>query len=443
MTSLLACIVMATGAAPRAVTAQVEDYERAPIHYSQTAANDPIAQLIKRIERGEAALEWTGGLGYLPSLLRELNIPASSQGLVFSRTSLQRDKISPKKPRAIYFGDDAYVGFVQGGGMLELSGADPTLGAVFYTIDNVAADAGTAPRPSPPIVRQTDNCLNCHGNGMTVEIPGLTIRSVFPDDRGNAILAGGTRVSTHESPLARRWGGWYLTGSTGSQPTMANTRYKPNKGLADPIALEGTGGILTDLSERIDTSKYLTPHSDPVALMVMEHQVEGHNRLTHAAQATLRALHDEKVINDALGETRAAGTHSDSTMSRVRNACEPLVEYLLFSGEAKLTSPIVGTSEFAREFPTSGPRDSRGRSLRDLDCNTRLMRHPLSYLIYSPTFDGLPDLARRHVYQRLWEVLGGNETKKEFAHLSAVDRRVILEIVRETKTNLPESWRAP
>jgi hypothetical protein len=176
-------------------------------------------------------------------------------------------------------------------------------------------------------------------------------------------------------------------------------------------------------------------------LMVMEHQVEAHNRLTFAAQATLRALHDEKVINDALGEQRPAGTHSDSTMSRVRNACEPLVEYLLFAEETKLAAPISGTSTFANDFPSRGPRDSKGRSLRDLDLQTRIMRYPLSYLIYSPTFDGLPELARTHVYRRLWAVLSSPDTDPKFAHLAAEDRKAIIEIVRDTKADLPAYWK--
>jgi hypothetical protein len=147
------------------------------------------------------------------------------------------------------------------------------------------------------------------------------------------------------------------------------------------------------------------------------------------------------VINDALGETRPAGTHSDSTTSRVNNGCEPLVEYLLFSGEARLTAPIVGPTDFAKQFPQRGPRDSKGRSLRDLDLKTRLLRYPLSYLIYSPTFDGLPDLAKQRVYRRLWDVLSGTDTAKEFAHLSPEDRKAIVEIVRETKSDVPAYWK--
>ena len=222
---------------------------------------------------------------------------------------------------------------------------------------------------------------------------------------------------------------------------MANSFYKPNKGLEDPIPLDGAGEELSDLSDRIDTAAYASPHSDPIALMVMEHQVEAHNRLTYAAQATLRALHDEQVINDALGEKPAAGTHSDSTMSRIRNACEPVVEYLLFANEVPLRAPIVGTSDFAKEFPQRGPRDSKGRSLRDLDFKTRLMKYPMSYLIYSPAFDGLPELAKERIYRRLWDVLSGIDTSKPFANLSGADRQAIVEILVETKPNLPAYWK--
>ena len=427
--------------APPALASNDDEYERAPIEYSKaTPKNDSVAQLIKRMERGEASLEWKDRLGYLPALLRELNVPESSQGLVFSRTSLQRDHISPRTPRAVYFNDDAYVGYVQNGGKIEIAASDPTLGSVFYTIDQTAPADGGKLKPAQ-ITRQTDNCLNCHGSGMRVEIPGLMLRSVFADLRGNPILAGGTKTTTQGSPLAHRWGGWYATGSTGGQATMANSFYTPNKGLEDPIPLEGSGEELTDLSERIDTSAYLTPHSDPVALMVLEHQVEAHNRLTYAAQATLRALHDEKVINEALGEKPADGTHSDSTMSRVRNACEPVVEYLLFANETPLAAPITGTSDFAKEFPHRGPRDSKGRSLRDLDFKTRMMKYPLSYLIYSDAFNGLPDMAKTHIYRRLWAVLSGTDTSKPFADLSADDRTAIVEILRETKSDLPAYWK--
>ena len=196
-------LILAIASLVSSALAEEADYERAPIEYSKATPNDPVAQLIKRLERGEASIEWETHLGFLPSVLRELKIPVSSQGLVFSRTSLQRNKISPRSPRAIYFNDDAYVGFVQPGGMLEIAAADPKLGAVFYTIAQTPPPPGETRLKPAQIVRKTDDCLSCHGSGMSVEIPGLTIRSMFTDSRGNAIPSTRSRVKISSSCLAR------------------------------------------------------------------------------------------------------------------------------------------------------------------------------------------------------------------------------------------------
>ena len=79
--------------------------------------------------------------------------------------------------------------------------------------------------------------------------------------------------------------------------------------------------------------------------------------------------------------------------------------------------------------------------MRQFDLKTRMFRYPLSYLIYSDGFEGLPVEAKEYVWGRLHEVLSGKETGKEFAHLSAADRAAIREIVKETKKDLPEVWR--
>ena len=47
-------------------------------------------------------------------------------------------------------------------------------------------------------------------------------------------------------------------------------------------------------------------------------------------------------------------------MRRIKSACEPLVEYMLFSGKAELTDKIQGTSGFAEQFVKQGPRDGAG-----------------------------------------------------------------------------------
>ena len=439
---LLLAVAMPTA---RAAAAPDSDYELPPILYSRSEPTDPVAQLKQRIARGEATLEWTpGGLGYLPALLRELDIPASSQGLVFAKSSLQRQKISPEKPRATYFNDDVYVAFVQDGGLLEIAAADPRLGAVFYTIEQEPpAAAGDEPPVLKPdsVVREIGRCLNCHGVGNGAEIPGLMVKSVFPTARGGAILNGGSRIISHDTPLAERWGGWYVTGSTVGQLTRANTFFVPQRGFERPTPVPGSPPALdlADLSGLVDTSPYLTPHSDVVALMVMEHQVEAHNRFAHAAQVTLRALHAAGA-SAAVSDDTASVPVDDRTLQRIYDACEPLVEYLLFAGETHLVAPVSGTSTFARDFAGRGLRDGKGRSLRDLDLRSRLFRYPLSYLIYSPTFDGLPQPARERVYRRLWEVLSDAQPARPFAHLSAEDRRAIVEIVRETKRGLPDYW---
>src|SRR5207302_8884790 len=133
-----------------------------------------------------------------------------------------------------------------------------------------------------------------------------------------------------------------------------------------------------------------------------------------------------------------ADYRSESTPSRIKNAGEPLLKYLLFSGETGLTDRVRGTSGFAEEFCQRGPRDSRGRSLRDFDLQRRLFKYPCSYLIYSAAFDSLPGPVKDYVLHRLWEVLNGKDTSAEFAHLTTADRRAMLEILVTTKPNLPD-----
>jgi len=419
------------------VRAATPIYEDPPIRYSATAPRDAISKLNGPIEKGTATLAHDEAHGYLAALLRELKIEPSSQVLVFSKTSFQRDEISPSRPRALYFNDDTYVGYIPGADMIEIASTDPTLGTTFYTVQQHRAAA------RPQFVRETDRCLQCHGESMTQNVPGLLVRSVFPDTGGQPILSAGTFLTTHESPLAERWGGWYVTGTTGDgQPHMGNRLWKEKEGaMPEPVGGAGAApGGSTGLPGAVDASAYLTPHSDVVALMVLEHQVEAHNRITRAVHGTLRALRDEQVINDALGEPAKAGVHSASTLDRVSSCGEPLVQYLLFAGEAPLKARVQGGSTFATEFAARGPRDPHGRSLRDFDLTSRLFRYPCSYLIYSDALAGLPELAKDYVYRRLWEVLSGKENGKAYAHLSANDRRAIMEILRQTKTDLATVW---
>jgi hypothetical protein len=207
-----------------------------------------------------------------------------------------------------------------------------------------------------------------------------------------------------------------------------------------PDQLETDAGAnLTDLSNRFDVGPYLSKHSDIVALMVIEHQTQMQNLITAANFQARIALYHEAAINKALG--RAADATSPHTERRFKAIADRLLKYLLFIDEAALSAPIAGTSGFADEFAARGPRDHRGRSLREFDLKTRMFRYPCSYLIYSEAFDSLPDRVRNYLYQRLWSVLTGDDESAELARLTATDRRAILEILVETKPNLPEYWK--
>jgi len=401
-----------------------------PIRYSTAPLNDPIAKLQKKIDSGEVVLDYDHHFGLLKSVLKALNIPASSQMLVFSKTSFQRALIGPQTPRALYYGDDVYVGKVLGSQVLEFSAVDPNLGAVYYTLLETE-------KAKPVFKRQTDNCLQCHESSMTENAPGHIVRSVFPDADGQPILNAGTFRVNFESPLKERWGGWYVTGKTGAQKHMGNVvsadREHPEK--TDFTA----GANVTDLKDFIEVSSYLTPHSDIAALMVMEYQTRAQNLITRANYLTRITLRDEQVMNKALN--RPANFRSESTLSRLRNACDPLVKALLLADEAKLAEPVEGTSGFAKEFSALGPRDPKGRSLRELDLQHRLFRYPCGYVIYSEAIDALPKDALDYIYKRLWDILNKKDAVDAFPNLADADRTAIKEILIATKPGLPDYWR--
>jgi hypothetical protein len=398
-----------------------QDFEQEPIRYSQSEPDNRVSRLIERVGAGKIELTHEDHFGYLRSLLTELDVPISSQMLVFSKTSMQRDRIAPRTPRALYFTDDVYIGFCQRGDVLEISAADPQLGAVFYTLDQ----DGQQPLR---FRRQTDNCLICHGSSQTKEIPGHLVRSVFTDAAGLPILSSGTYRIDQTSPLKKRWGGWYVTGTHGDQKHLGNLIVRQR--LAADKVDNAAGQNLTSLTDRFDTAKYLSQHSDIVALMVLEHQADAHNYITRASFLTRQAMHYQHALNR---EMKAPPDQLwDSVRSRIKNAGEPLVEYLFFSDEAKLTAPILGTSGFTEEFALRGPRDRQGRSLRDFDLQTRLFKYPCSYLVYSPSFAALPKEVKDYVLFRMREILAGQDQSSKFTHLSAADRGAIEEILQDT-----------
>jgi hypothetical protein len=198
--------------------------------------------------------------------------------------------------------------------------------------------------------------------------------------------------------------------------------------FTDPetAAIPDKGEILDSLKAKLNTQLYLSPYSDVVALLVFDHQMHMMNLLTRVGW-----------------EARYGKSEQPSTLAaRMQNAAEEFVDYLLFVDEAPLGGKVRGNSGFSEMFAAQGPKDRQGRSLRQFDLDRRLMRYPCSYMIYSEAFNSLPIEAKDAIYLRLWSVLSGKTSGGKYDRLSALDRRAVIEILRETKKDLPSYWLA-
>jgi hypothetical protein len=395
-----------------------------PIHYRSNDLHDPVANLQQRLEKGEVTLEYEPKNGYLRSVLHLLDIPVSSQTLVFSKTSFQYKKISPETPRALYFNDDVYVGQVHEGKALEFVSFDPTQGAIFYLLDEQKAE-------HPKLERAELDCTQCHIAASTRNVPGVLLRSVSTQAAGTLAAKRPQYITGQQSPLSERWGGWYVTGSAGNQPHQGNllTGDTPDNDR-----------VVTDLSKQFDVSAYLSAHSDIVAHLVLAHQTQMHNLITQTNYQARIAVYSEAAKNKAAGLPENLPL-SEAARKKYEAPAEELVRYLLFANEAPLTSPVKGDSGFTEEFAARGIRDPQGRSLRDFDLQTRIFKYPCSYLIYSDAFDSLPALAKEYVYRRLLDVLTGHDQSPDFARLTAEDRKAVLEILIATKHAMQEEWK--
>ena len=408
-------------------SAQAPRYRGEPIRYESVAEHGPVERLLEQLESGERELPYDQQRGYLPGLLEALDIPVSSQGLVFSKTSFQTQWISPRTPRALYFGDEVYVGAVPGAPVLEITSIDPRRGPVFYTLAQ-----GEAQRVLPE--RRHGECLQCHESSRTRGWPANVVRSVHTAADGLPIFNKGTFHVGHETPLEQRWGGWYVTGTHGKASHMGNVFSAEEEESGDPTA----GLNLTSVSERFQAGRYLSPHSDIVALMVLEHQASMHNWITRAGYEARLALYRQEGINRAFGDP--PGTLRESTARMLTDLAEEVVAYLLFRDEARLPGPIHGSSDFQAEFEARGRRDSRGRSLRAMNLKRYLFRYPCSYVIHSPSFDALPEQLLDAIYARLWEILTREEAREGYPRLSQRACDAVREILLETRSGLPSYW---
>jgi hypothetical protein len=375
------------------------------IEYATRPANDPVAQLNHKIQAGQVQLKFEGIQGYLRSVLEALDIPIESQMVVFSKTSLQMHLISPRNPRTIFFNDQVAIGWVPREPFVEVTAEDPRQGVIFYTLDQKPAER--------PVFIRHDECLVCHESYSTLGVPGMQIRSVFTASDGRQMRQFGDYTSDHRSPFEERWGGWYVTGK------QVPARHMGNAIITNP---ENPDSLVPGKPLDLDAGSYPSSHSDIVALMVFDHQVQMINLLTRVGWETRFALYD----------------HPDLTARLLRDGSRELVDYLLFVDEAPLVGKIQGASGFAEKFAARGPRDRKGRSLREFDLERRLMRYPCSYMIYTEAFDGLPAEAKEAIYKRMWQILSGEEKGQKYSRLVLADRQAIVEILRDTKPGLPD-----
>lgn len=405
------------------------EFEGSPINYGKQSATDRISKLAKVLADGSVKLTSEEKFGYLPAVLKALDVPPESQSLVFSKTSFQLHKISPGRPRAIYFNDDTYVGWVQDSDIIELAASDPAQGAVFFTLEPNAEGF-------PRVIRDQGQCLICHASTRTQSVPGYLIRSVYSSPAGRFVSGSPTYVTDHTSPFEQRWGGWYVTGTHGSMRHLGNSVCvdENRPGWIDPEE----GANLLELPDRVRPSAYLRPTSDLVALMVMEHQTQMHNLITRANFEARTAEYQDHGINEALG--RAKDFESESTGRRIASVADKLLRYMLMVDEFRLTDCVTGNSRFAESFSARGPKDRHGRSLYQLDLKTRLFKHPCSYLVYSEQFDALPDRVQSQLGQQLRAILLENKPVKGFEQLLDEDRKAVAEILADTKKGFWEKY---
>ncbi len=398
------------------------------ILYKDGAVDNTVADLDRRLADGSAALVFEGPGGYLRSALDALGIPVESQVLVFSPTSFQEEHIDFDNPRAIFFTDDVALGWVRGADVLEIAAQDRRQGTLFYSLEQSSSAA--------PRFRRRETCLACHLSWDTLGVPGLQVISMFPMPDDPYAYAAGHPVD-HRSRLEDRWGGWYVTGAHGETAHMGNVEVEA---VEDPHATFGVvPPVIDSLAGRFDLDGFPTPYSDVAALLVLDHQAHMTNLITRIGWEARRMEHRAGMVAPA---DRGRSTDDGRFREVIDEAAVELVDYLLFVDEAPLPPGVRGGSGFAEMFSARGPRDRQGRSLREISLDGRLFRYPCSYMIYTAAFDALPATALDAIYRRMWAVLSGAVAEAPYDRLTRADRQAIVEILRDTKPDLPD-WFGP
>lgn len=425
----LAASLLAAGAVLRAQS--TPDYEQPPISYSTATPRDAVTKLQARLASGDLVLRGRDE-EILGTVLRELHVPAESQVVVFSKTSLQRGRIHPTTPRAIYFSDSIYVGWVPDG-LIEVASIDPELGPIFYSFD---------PRPQrngPAGFERDSDCLRCHGGTFVRDVPGVFVRSVITTDSGEPLLRHGSEVVDDQTPFEQRWGGWYVTGYTGELNHRGNA-FGSERG--DDLVFELSPKRPADLAEFFNVSRYPAKTSDVVALLVLEHQMFVQNALTHAAQRCRKMLEYQRSLQKTMGDPITDEPSYDSVKSVFASAVESVVDRMLFREAAPVPPGTTGSEAFRRAFANQGPRSKAGDSLRDFQLRDRVFANRCSYLIYSDAFTALPPQLKSRILDRLHAALRDDDPKGRYAYLEREEKRRIFDILVETHPDVKARWQS-
>lgn len=428
---IILVLMTAGGIAFSSFAQESDDYEQPPINYSKTQPHDVIA--------GLSAKAFTEGLQtnvtdreVVLKLLQMLHVPVASQLLVFSKTSFQSDRISPKHPRALYFSDNCYVGWVPGG-LAEIATIDPKLGPIFYSFDPRTVSQGR-----PPEFSRNNDCLRCHGSHFVPGIPSVFARSLFVQENGEPLYRQGDLVVDFRTPFTNRWGGWYVTGLHGKSFHRGNVFASED---GDQLVFNSAAGAnVTNLSSFFNTRDYLTNTADIVALLVFEHQMTMQNALTRAGNDCRSMLDYQSQLLKAFKEP---ATNDEPRYDSVRHvfdhSAEDVVDCLLFKDEADLPDGIKGSGDFQTEFAANARRAKDGSSLKDLLVTDHIFKNRCSYLIYSDSFLELPRPLKNRIYARLNKALAEKDPDPRYNYIHESERRRIITILKETHPEFRES----
>ena len=380
-------------------------FSDAPHRYFTREPHDAFSKVMARIAAGEIKLDTTSEKTQLTSLLKALDVPVTSQLLVYSATSFQGGLIRPANPRALYFNEEVYVGFVPGG-RFEIAAIDPDLGPVFRIF-----------RPTPdgrPEITRTERCMNCHAGRTSWQVPGLVVESVICTNTG-ASLDGFRREQVgHTIPLADRFGGWHVTGAHEHGDHLGN--------LMGEAAPGGYKRLPDPPGSLFDWSRYPVETSDLFAHLIHEHQLGFHNLVTLGVYRTrdgLEAGHGRLLNDDA---------------AALNDIARRLVRYLLFANEARLPEGgLKPDPAFVKDFLAHRKPIANGASLRDLDLHRRLFRYRCSYMIQTPSFAALPKEFKDRVLAGLATALREQGAPEEFSYLQQDEKRAIRTILREAR----------